>query len=251
MVRSSSDHGVFVWKINNETTYLGLATDDILVCSESRAPFLLLKQELELLFDLTCSEGSIIKFLNLRIIQSPTGISFDQTAHINNIILAEYFKNIPPSSIKFQPCPFLLESSFERRLYESAPLTGLALTEADKRFCFTFGHIVGGLLHITGVSRPDLACCCMHYSGYMACPNLVIFEALHLTMCYLYHHPHLPIMYTSNNQTTSGASLRTFGAKVMLSISLLTSVMASRLLRVQIMLVIFELDVRFPVTLSF
>jgi hypothetical protein len=53
MVRSSSDHGVFTWTTNNENVFIGLATDDILVCSETRAPFLLLKQELELLFDLT------------------------------------------------------------------------------------------------------------------------------------------------------------------------------------------------------
>ncbi len=32
----------------------------------------------------------------------------------------------------------------------------------------------------------------------MACPNTPIFEALHHTLCYLYHHPHLPIMYPAN-----------------------------------------------------
>jgi hypothetical protein len=106
MVRSSSDHGIFVWIIHNETLYLALATDDILVCSTTRQPFLLLKQELEKLFDLTCVEGNILKFLNLRIIQSPSGISFDQTDHIENTILSEYFKDTPPSTIKRQPYPF-------------------------------------------------------------------------------------------------------------------------------------------------
>jgi len=155
----------------------------------------------------------VIKFLNLRIIQSPAGISFDQTTHIKNIILAEYFKDIPSNSIKFQPYPFPLEPAFERTLYESVPLVGLALANAVKKFRFTFGHIVGALMHISGVSRPDLAYCCMRYLGYMACPNLVIFEALHLTMCYLYHHPHLPIMYSSHHFNTSGASLQTFWGK--------------------------------------
>ncbi len=68
-------------------------------------------------------------------------------------------------------------------------------------------------MQITGFSGPDLPYCCMRYSGYMACPNLVIFEALHLTICYLFHHPHLSIMYTSNNLTTSGVSLQTFWGK--------------------------------------
>jgi hypothetical protein len=68
-------------------------------------------------------------------------------------------------------------------------------------------------MHISGVSRPDLAYCCMRYSGYMACPNLAIFEALHLTMCYSYHHPHLPIMYSSQQFNTSGTNLQTFWGK--------------------------------------
>ena len=213
MVRSSSDHGVFIWDVNGERCYLALATDDVIVCSKSREPFQLLKIELERLFDLTSSEGRIIKFLNLRIVQSPSGISFDQTNHIRNIILAEYFKDIPSTGIKFQPFPFPLSPAFERQLYESPPLVGIDLTTAVKRFRFSFGHIVGGLMHINGVSRPDLAYCCMRYSGYMACPNIVIFEALHLTMCYLFHHPHLPIMYSSKPMSGSGDSLQTFWSK--------------------------------------
>jgi hypothetical protein len=68
---------------------------------------------------------------------------------------------------------------------------------ATKKFRCTFGHVMGSLMHITTVSRPDLAYSIMQYSGYTACLNEPIFEALHLTMCYLYYHPHLPIMYPS------------------------------------------------------
>lgn len=166
------------------------------------------QQEFEKLYDLICAEGNTLKFLNLCIIQSPAGISFDQTDHIKKVILSEYFQDIPPSSIKFQPYPFPLETSFERHLYDSIPLVGIDLTSAVNCFRFSFGHIVGGLMHITGVSRLDLAYCCMWYSGYMACPNLVIFKALHLTMCYLHHHPHLPIMYSSKPMSSSGTQLQ-------------------------------------------
>jgi hypothetical protein len=93
-----------------------------------------------------------------------------------------------------QPYPFPLDSSFERRLFEAAPPTGIDFTNATKWFGFAFGHIVGSLMHIATISCPDSSYCVMRYYGYMACPNLPIFEALHLTMCYLYHHPHLPIM---------------------------------------------------------
>ncbi len=210
MVRSSTDHGVFIWSFNGlEQCYLALATDDILFISKTRAPFLFLRQELEKLFDLTVTEGSVLKFLNLRIVQSPAGISFDQTQHIRSILLGEYFANVDPRSIKMHPYPFPLEASFERRLFEAIPLTGIDLTNATKRFGFAFGHIVGGLMHITTISRPDLSYCVMRYSGYMACPNLPIFEALHMTMCYLYHHPHLPIMYSSKKMKSTAAALQT------------------------------------------
>jgi len=129
--------------------------------------------------------------------------------HIQRTILAEYFKDIPPTSILKQLYPFPLDASFEMRLYESPPLTGVDLTNATKKFRFAFGHVVGGLMHITTVSRPDLAYSVMRYSGYMACPNQPIFDALHLTMCYLFHHPHLPIMYPSKPYKSSGKSLQT------------------------------------------
>jgi hypothetical protein len=194
-IRCSCDHGIFILTTQAETCYIALETDNLLFISKTREPFLQLKTALKKLFNLTVCEGSILKFLNLRIIQSPSGSSFDQTRHIQIVILAEYFKDIPSSSIKHQLYPFPLESSFEKTLYEAKPLTGIDLTNATKHFRFSFGHVVGGLMHIATISRPDLSYCVMRYSGYMSCPNLPIFEALHLTMCYLYHHPHLPIMY--------------------------------------------------------
>jgi hypothetical protein len=64
-------------------------------------------------------------------------------------------------------------------------------------------------MHITQVSRPDLAYSVMRFAGFMACPNLPIFEAIHLTLCYLFHHPHLPIMYPSKQAKQSPLYLQT------------------------------------------
>jgi hypothetical protein len=89
-----------------------LEIDDLLFISKTRSPFLRLKTELEKLFDLTVSEGAVLKFLNLRIIQSPSGISFDQTNRIKNTILSEYFRDVPVTSIPRQLYPFPLEASF-------------------------------------------------------------------------------------------------------------------------------------------
>ncbi len=97
MVWSSSDHGVFVWHI-------------------------------QLLFDFTCSEGSILKFLNLCIVQSPAGISFDQPDHIRGIILAQYFKDLKQvSSFNRIPslCSLPLSANFMNRfLWRPCPHGG-------------------------------------------------------------------------------------------------------------------------------
>jgi hypothetical protein len=209
MTRCSCDHGVFIWNLPTQTCYSSLETDDLLFLSKTCEPFLQLKQALEQLFDLTICEGNILKFLNLRIVQSPAGVSFDQTQHIQRTILSEYLKDIPSQSIHRQLFPFPIDSGFEKRLYESPPLTGIELTNATKKFCFAFSHVIGGLMHIATVSQPDLSYCVMRYSGYMACPNQPIFDALHLTMCYLYYHPHLPIMYPSKLYKSGSKSLQT------------------------------------------
>jgi hypothetical protein len=209
MVRCSCDHGIFVWNLPNETCYIALETDDLLFISKTRTPFLRLKDALEKLFDLTVCEGSVLKFLNLRIIQSPHGISFGQMQHIQTTILHDYFKDIPTDSIPHQLYPFPLDATFEKCLYEAAPLTGIELTNVTKSYRFSFSHLVGSLMHISHVSRPDLSYSVMQYSGYMACPNLPIFEALHLTLCYLFHHPHLPIMYPFHPYKTTVKTLQT------------------------------------------
>jgi hypothetical protein len=53
--------------------------------------FLHLKTALGTFFDLTINQGTTLKFLNMRIIQTPCGISFDQTKHIQSQILETYF----------------------------------------------------------------------------------------------------------------------------------------------------------------
>jgi hypothetical protein len=103
-----------------------------------------------------------------------------------------------------------LESSFEQQLYEAPPLIGRDLQLKEKAFHFSFNHIIGELMHITNISHPDLVYACMRFSGYMATPNLPIFDALHLTMCYLCHHPHLPIMFPSKQLKQNGTVMQSF-----------------------------------------
>ncbi len=106
MVCSIADHGNFSWNWNHETSFTALETDDLLITSTTCCPFLYLKGELEKLFDLKSSEGSILHFLNLWLVQSPLGISMDQTNHIQSKILHNYFDGIPTISIPKNTVPF-------------------------------------------------------------------------------------------------------------------------------------------------
>jgi hypothetical protein len=71
---------------------MALTTDEFLIVTSSRQLFPQLKIDLEKLFKLTLQEGFVLQFLNIRIVQSPTGISIDQTDHIIESIVEPYFK---------------------------------------------------------------------------------------------------------------------------------------------------------------
>jgi hypothetical protein len=62
----------------------------------------------------------------------------------------------------------------------------------------SFNHLVGKLVHISGISLPDISYACMRFSGYMACHSKPIFEALHHTLCHPlkmpYKHSVLKVM---------------------------------------------------------
>ena len=101
MVCSSSEHGIFIWDYQGYHCYLNLATDDVFMASHDWSAFIHLKAELNKMFDLTSKEGDILKFLKLCIVQSPAGISLDQTQHIQENIWGIYFNDLSTTDISF------------------------------------------------------------------------------------------------------------------------------------------------------
>ena len=86
MICSSSDHGIFIWHYQGQHSYLNLTTGDVFMASCDQSAFIHLKAKLNKMFDLTSKEDAILKFLNLHIVQSLAGISFNQTQHIQENI---------------------------------------------------------------------------------------------------------------------------------------------------------------------
>jgi hypothetical protein len=183
---SVADHAVFSWRTKTSELLLACATDDCLCLTDDRAYFVTLKTRLENVFELTLQEGDTLRFLNLRIIQSPQGISIDQTDHIVDTFISPYFKSRDVSKLLPITSPFPTDSSFENALYDSPILAGSKLHSIKKR---------GAPLYVAITTQVDLGYTIMRLSGYLAAPNAVIFQALDHFMRYLYFYRHLPIMY--------------------------------------------------------
>jgi len=67
---------------------------------------------------------------------------------------------------------------------------------------------IGELMYITTHTRVDIAYATMRLSGYMSAPKAPAFKALHWLMAYLYHHPHMPLMYSSTSMAVFILRLR-------------------------------------------
>ena len=84
---------LYYWKRGEDILLINTSTDDFL-CAFSRVEiFYELRDFVTKFVDVTTQEGPILKYLNLRIVQSQYGINFDQTEHIRDTILDPWLKN--------------------------------------------------------------------------------------------------------------------------------------------------------------
>ena len=193
MVPSVANKGLFYWKQNDNYAYIALATDDILMAASDESMYTTLCTTFDDYFAYTTATGPILHFLNYRIIQSTHGTSIDQYSHIRREILIIFFS--PGETVPFQSSPFPLDPSFEMQLYKSTPLSEAEMEKLTEQYHGSYNHWTGALLHIASRSRSDISYLAMRLSGYNNCPSKACYKALYQGMCYLYHHPHVPIMF--------------------------------------------------------
>ena len=90
-----------------------------------------------------------------------------------------------------------MDSKFEYELYTALPMSDEELAKAEVKYKGKYNHWTGALQHISVWSREDISHSVMRLSGYNAAPSLPCWEALDHLMIYLYHKPHVGIMYPS------------------------------------------------------
>ena len=67
-------------------SYITVSTDDVINTTNNETSFTELRRVFEEDFEMKVQEGSVLKYLNLRISQSPLGFSVDHTDHITELV---------------------------------------------------------------------------------------------------------------------------------------------------------------------
>ena len=212
------DHGLFI-KAQQDGTYLyvGVATDDNLCAFPSYRHFDDFVKFLEQYFVLSVQTGSVLEFLNMRIVQSSHGISLDQGTYVYNLV-HNYFKAPDLERIKTVTTPLRYDSKYNQELYESTPLSDSELLEASLKYRGSYRHHIGSILFAAIATRFDLAFAIQRLSEYNSAPTDVSFQAITRVYRYLAGDVLRPLMYPATpldgtgtiNYITSGNDKSTF-----------------------------------------
>ena len=131
-------------------------------------------------FSFKVTRGIEVQFLNFRIIQSEHGFLIDQTNHIIQSIMNDYFDK--DERVKYKSSLFPLDSKVEYELYAALPMSEDGLEKSEKKYNGKYNKWTGELEHITVWSRQDISHAVMRLSGYNAAPALPFWKALDHTM---------------------------------------------------------------------
>ena len=147
-----AEPALFIKHEGKESLIVVSSTVDFLCSSTSENLFTNLVNHLEQYVPITVQEGHTLKYLNLRIIQTDQGVSFDQTHHIKTNIVDEWFPASKTKRIKSADTPYCRDSKYERQLQEQLPATGTVLADPEKENGGRYNAIIGKFLHAEQVS---------------------------------------------------------------------------------------------------
>ena len=190
---TSVDSGIYVMCRKDKLLILAIQTDDLLIGTNDDNLKNLVISTLRRAFQVTSQEGTLLKFLNFTIVQSPHGISADQTTHIGEM-LTKYFRD--GVHVQKTDTPLRSDRQYREEIYNSMPASPTELKALEKEFGFKFGTVYGELMHISAWSRPDLANAMNRLGVFQAGPCRLGFESIVRVLKYLKTHPNCPLMYS-------------------------------------------------------
>ena len=171
------------------------STDDFLCAFSKEYIFADFMKFMDSILPVTAQTGTVLKYLNVRIIQTDMGISIDQTQHIKTNVVEKYFPPERTERLKSADTPYRTDSEYERALSETLPATGRELTELEIQFGGPYHSLVGAILHVQQVTRYEIGFALTRLTQYSSCPNAPAFHGVTRTVRFLATHLHSPIMY--------------------------------------------------------
>ena len=87
LLKKTIDHYIYIKVFYDGTvSYIKVSTDDVINTNNNETEFTGLTRVFEEQFEMKVQKGSVLKYLNPRIFQSPIGFSVDKTYHIMEIV---------------------------------------------------------------------------------------------------------------------------------------------------------------------
>ena len=192
MKTNATDNAVFVFQNNSELLILLSETDDFLIMSSSKELYLKLKAKLNTSFEITFQESNVLHYLNLQIIQSEYGISFDQTKHILDMVEPHFPRGSTFTKVN---SPFRTDREYESELATATPASQSELQLLEKEYGGSYLSLYGQLLHVSTISRPQITNAMLRLGKFQSGPCKLAFEGLRRIFRCLASNPNIPIMY--------------------------------------------------------
>ena len=193
---TSVDNGLFVFYHQNSLVLLAISTDDLLVVTKHKHIYTFILNKLRAAFGTTTQSGSIIRYLNYRIIQSVHAISIDQTEFIQGL-LPEYFP--PNSKVAKTNTPLRSDKQFNEEIISSIPASPNELKRLALQYKGDYRTIFGKICHVMKASRPDLSNAVNRLGVFQSAPNELAFKSIYKTLQYLHTHPNVPLVFPREN----------------------------------------------------
>lgn len=184
----NSEPCIFIRHVNSKKIIMALYVDDLLISGSNI-------QEVNVIIDLLCKEFEMSKsekasdFLGIRMEFTPDGLFLDQECYILRLLKKYKMLDCNPCSIPIEP--------------KSTP----AMFEKGNAFNGPFRELVGSLLYLAYVSRPDISFAVNCLSQLQEHPTDVAWNALKKILRYLKGTIKLKINYKKGNLDDSDLSI--------------------------------------------
>ena len=193
--KSTIDRVIYIKVITDGTvSYLTVSTDDVINTINNDTAFPELTIVFKEQFEMKLQEGSVLKYLNFRIFQSPLGFSVDQTDHTMELV-NEWF---PTGKFRKVDTTFRTDSTYEKEYTDLLPLTGHSLHKKEMEYNGKIGYTLVRIQHIDLMSRIDIFYETSRLYTQTIAPTLPGFQGIKRRVQYLASHPHKCIFYPSN-----------------------------------------------------